>query len=112
MAGHTLRSVRLLATLAVATGLAAVLPAVTHPAAAAAQSAGLDEYRFPAGSAAQDPNGGAGSNAAKPSSSGSRAYELPGGYPVTLPVLVLGGLLVAGILARVVWAVLRRARPA
>ncbi len=97
--------------MAVATGLAAAVPAASDPSAANAQSAGLDEYRFPAGTAAQGPGGGA-SNASKPESAGGRAYELPGGYPVTAPVLVLGGLLLAGFLARVALALRRRARPA
>ena len=102
------RGVRLLATLAVATSLAAGLQAAAAPIPARAQSAGLDEYRFPPGGSTQGsgtPNGGA-----EQSGAAGSAVELPGGYPLTTPVVVLTALLVAGIAAGAVLALRRRAR--
>jgi hypothetical protein len=102
------RGVRLLATLAVATSLVGGFQAAGAPIQAHAQSAGLDEYRFPAGGSAQGSGGLNGGS--EQSGAAGQAVELPGGYPLTAPVVVLTALLLAGIAAGAVLALRRRAR--
>lgn len=104
------RGVRLLATLAVATSLVAGFEAAAAPIRASGQSAGLDEYRFPAGGSAQGPGGPNGGSGL--SGGAGETVELPGGYPLTTPVVVLTLLLVAGITGGAVVALRRRARAA
>jgi hypothetical protein len=102
------RGVRLLAMLAAAAALVAAVAAFANPGEARAQSAGLDEYRFPAGTTVHGP-GRASAGAEQPAGA-TDAVELPGGYPLTTPVLVLGILLGAGIAAGLAVTLRRRAR--
>lgn len=102
--------VRLLTILATATALAVVLLAGVGASDARAQSAGLDEYRFPAGTQVQAP--GAAGAQGPTSSGGAETMNLPGGYPLTPPVVVLTGVLVAGILLRLAVGVEQRRRSA
>jgi hypothetical protein len=98
------RAVRLLATLAAA---AATLCAI-GPQHAWGQAASLDQYRFPAGTPTSA--AGAGSNAggsiptpdagARDAAGSASHVELPGGYPLTPPVLILAIVLVGGLAAR------------
>ncbi len=102
------RGVRLLATLAVASSLVAGVAAAYGPAGARAQSAGLDEYRLPAGTPA---GGGKGGGTTQSGGAGD-AVELPGGYPLTTPVVVMGSLLVIGLATGLAITLRRRARAA